>query len=130
MCRPLRSIVAVRDHAHDDLLGAAEHGVEELLAPLRRALLRVVQERERPHLVVAQTAVVEQDARDDERAGETAPSGLVGARDEPRAELPVELQELLAGRADATAAEDTELLGGLFGGVSAEYVRLAAGSAA
>jgi hypothetical protein len=47
--------------------------------------------------VVPQTAVVEEDARDHERAGETPPSGLIRACDKSCAELPVELQELLAG---------------------------------
>ncbi len=51
--------------------------------------------RERPDAMVAQARVVEQDAGDDERAGERAASGLVGARDEPRAEPPVEAEEPL-----------------------------------
>jgi hypothetical protein len=60
----------VWNHPDNDLLRAPQHGVEELLAPLRRALLRVVEESERPHLVVTETAVVEQDARDHQRARE------------------------------------------------------------
>ena len=47
--------------------------------------------------MVAQRAVVEQDARDDERAGERAAPRLVRAGDEARAEAAIEAQELLAG---------------------------------
>jgi hypothetical protein len=42
--------------------------------------------------VVAQGAVVEQDARHDEGAGERAPARLVGAGDETRAEASIEAQ--------------------------------------
>ena len=104
---------AMRNDADDHLLRAAEHGKEQVFAPLGRALLRVVQEAERSHLVVAQTAIVEQDTRDDERPGETASSRLVRAGDEPCPELTVESQELLAG-AERHGREDTRLLGGLF----------------
>ena len=41
--------------------------------------------------MVTQRLVVEEHARDDERPGEAAPPGLVHARDEPQAELAVEL---------------------------------------
>jgi len=41
--------------------------------------------RQRPHAVVTQTSVVQQHARDDERPGQRAAAGLVGAGDEPRA---------------------------------------------
>jgi hypothetical protein len=47
--------------------------------------------------VVAEAAVVEQDAGHDEWPSETAPTGLVGARHETCAELAIEPQELLAG---------------------------------
>jgi hypothetical protein len=47
--------------------------------------------------VVPQTAVVEEDTRDHERSREAPPPGLIRACDEPCPELPVELQELLAG---------------------------------
>src|SRR2546423_2877195 len=105
--------VAVRDDTDDDLLRTAEHGTEQLFASFRRALLGVVQKAERPHLVVAQAPVVEQDSRDDEWPGETASSGLVRAGDEPCTELAVESQKLLAG-AERHGREDTRLLGGLF----------------
>ena len=89
--------VAGRDRAHDDLLRAAEHGVEELLAPVLGALLRVVQIRERPHAVLFQRRVVEEDACDDERPRERSPPRLVDTGDIPRAQLSVETQEPLAG---------------------------------
>src|SRR5436189_3167172 len=44
--------LAGRDGPHDDLLGAADDGAEELLALGLAALLRVVQAGERAHLVV------------------------------------------------------------------------------
>src|SRR6476646_7014236 len=89
--------VAGRDHAHGDALRARDDGAEEVLAPLRRALLRVVEKAERPDAVVAQRAVVEENARHDERAGERAAPRLVGAGDEARAEASIEAQEPLAG---------------------------------
>jgi hypothetical protein len=89
--------VARRDDTHRDLLGAGEHRVEELFPLLRRTLLRVVQVRQRAHLVLLQRCVVEQHPRDDERPGERAPTCLVGAGDVPRSELPVELQKPLPG---------------------------------
>ena len=87
----------VRDHAHDDLLSAAEDGAEQRLTPLRGHLLGVVQQSERAYLVVAQAAVVQQDPRYDEWPGKRAAPGLVRAGDEPRAEPAVEPQESLAG---------------------------------
>ena len=48
--------------------------------------------------MLLQARVVEQHASDDERACERAASRLVGAGDEARTELPVELEELLPGR--------------------------------
>src|SRR5437879_1564765 len=89
--------LAVRNHAHDDLFRTAEDGPEEIFAALRRALLRVVQQAERPHLVVTQAPVVEQHPRDDERACERAAARLIRAGYEPRTELAIELQEFLAG---------------------------------
>ena len=88
---------AGRDHADDDLLRAGQHGVEELLAPLGRALLRVVQEPERADAVVAQRAVVEEDARDDQRPRERPAPGLVDPGDVAGAEAPIEAEEALAG---------------------------------
>jgi hypothetical protein len=43
--------------------------------------------------VIAQPVVVEEDARDDQRPREASAAGLVDARDEPQAELPVEVEE-------------------------------------
>ena len=88
-----------RHRAHDDPLGAADHGAVELLTLGLGALLRVVQAGERAHLVVAQLRVVEQHARDEQRPGERPAPRLVGAGYEARAELPVELQELASGAA-------------------------------
>src|SRR5438477_154903 len=105
---------AVRNYAYDDLLGTTEHRIEQLLAPLGRALLRVVEEAERPHLVVLQAAVVEENSSDDERACETAASRLIGAGDQSGAQLPIEAEELLAG-AQRHGREDTRLLGRLCG---------------
>ena len=96
LCSPLRSIAPCGMTRTTTLLGAPEHRVEQLLAPLGRALLRVVEESERPHLVVAETAVVEQHAGHDQRPGQAATTRLVGSGNQPGAELPVELQELLA----------------------------------
>ncbi len=87
--------LAVRDHTDGYYLRAGDHRPEELLAPLGCELLRVVQECERTDSMVAQLRVVEQDARDDERAGERAPAGLVSAGDETSAEPPVEAQQPL-----------------------------------
>ena len=87
----------VRDDTDDDLLGTSQDRAEELSAPFRRHLLRVVQQPERPHLVVAQTAVVEQDAGHHQRPRQRAATGLVRAGDEPRAQLAVVPKELLAG---------------------------------
>ncbi len=101
----------VRDDPDDHLLGAGDHGMEELLAALGCALLRVVQVAERPHLVVAETAVVQEDARNDQRAGKAAAPGLVGAGNKARAELSVEPEELLSGP-HRHGGEDTALLGG------------------
>ena len=86
-----------RDHANGDTLGATDNGAEEILAPFRRALLRVVEEAERPDTVVAQRAVVEEHARHDERACKGAASRLVRTGNEARAEASIEAQELLAG---------------------------------
>ena len=59
-----------RDDLHRDPRRAVEHRAEQLLPVLGRDLLRVVQLRKRPNAMVAQRVVVEQDAGDDERAGE------------------------------------------------------------
>jgi hypothetical protein len=59
-----------RDDLHRDPRRAVEHRAEQLLPVLGRDLLRVVQLRKGPNAMVAQRVVVEQDAGDDERAGE------------------------------------------------------------
>src|SRR4029079_1287514 len=51
--------VTRRDHPHGDAFGTRNDGTEEVFSPLRGALLRVVEEAERPDTVVAQRAVVE-----------------------------------------------------------------------
>ena len=89
--------LAVRNHKDDDLLSARDHRAEQRLPAVGRDLLRVVQQCERAHLVVAQAAVVEQHAGDDEWPREAAATGLVRAGHEACAELAVEPQELLAG---------------------------------
>jgi len=97
--QPVSVDLARRNHTYGDLLGAADDRPEELLPPLAGDLLGVVQQRERPHTVVAEAAVVEQDTRDDERPRQRAASRLVGARDEACAEPAVEREQLLADRA-------------------------------
>jgi hypothetical protein len=86
-----------RHRPDDDPLRAAEHRAVELLTLGLGALLRVVQAGERTHLVVTQLRVVEQHAGHEQRPGERPPPRLVGARDEARTELAVELEELPAG---------------------------------
>src|SRR5205085_10109641 len=91
------------------LLRATEHGVEELLASILRTLLRVVEIRERPHAMLLQRRVVEEDARDDERSRERSASRLVDTGDEACAELAVESQKPLAG--PLHSGESSALLG-------------------
>src|SRR6185503_13630126 len=69
---------------------------------------------------VAQAAVVEQDARDDQRACEAAATRFVRAGDEARAELAVEPEELLAGAQRhgprlASYSEDSSVASGASG---------------
>ena len=82
-----------RDHLRTTRSAQPSTAAEQLLALLRRDLLRVVQQRERADAVVAQAGVVEQDSGDDERARERTAAGLVGARDEACAELAIEAEE-------------------------------------
>ena len=89
--------VAGRDHPDSDPRCAADDRLEEILPSLRRALLRVVQETERPDAMVAQRTVVEKNARYDERSGQRAAPCLVDTGDETSAEASIEAQELLAG---------------------------------
>ena len=90
-----------------DSLGAMplSSGQRLLRFDRRLDLLRVVQQRQRTHPVALQELVVEQHAGDDERPGERAASGLVGACDEPGAEPAVVLEEALAG--SLHAADDS-----------------------
>jgi len=79
-----------RERLDADPFRTADDSLEELLALLPRELLRVVQERERPHLRAAQRLVVEQDAGDEERPGQRPAPRLVGADDVAGADAPVE----------------------------------------
>ena len=81
---------AGREDVHRDALGAGENGAVELLAGLGPDLLRIVQERQRAHAVVAEAPVVEQHAGDDQRPCQRPAARLVGAGDEPAAERAVE----------------------------------------
>ena len=76
--------LAGRDRPNGDLGATGHDCAKQFLPSSGRQLLGVVQQRQRPYSVVAQTSVVEQHARDDERACQRAPAGLVGAGDEPR----------------------------------------------
>src|SRR5919106_423494 len=88
--------LAVRHETHADLRRTAHDRVEERLALIVRELLRVVQVAERADAVAVQGGIVEEDARDDEGAGERAAPGLVGTRDEADAELSIVCEEPLA----------------------------------
>src|SRR5262249_33562060 len=68
-----------RDDAYGYAFRARDDSVEQLLAAIVRALLRVVEEGERPDAVLAERAVVEQNAGNDERACERSASSLVRA---------------------------------------------------
>jgi hypothetical protein len=65
--QPAAIDLARRDEPDGDPVGAGDDRPEELLAPLGRELLRVVQKRQRADAMIAERPVVEQDARDDER---------------------------------------------------------------
>jgi len=86
-----------REDPNGDTLGASEDGPVELIARGGIDLLGVVEERERPHAVVAETVVVEEDARDDEWAGQRPSPGLVGPGHQANAEPAVVPEQLLAG---------------------------------
>ena len=93
---------AARDD--DDARGAAQHERVELLARLVRVLLGVVQRAQRAQLAGGERLVVEQHAGRDERPGETAAAGLVGAGDEADAEAAVEREQPLAAAGPPRAA--------------------------
>src|SRR5829696_8376947 len=82
-----------RDDPYGERLRARHDAVEELLALVRRELLRVVQPRERTAAVIAQELVVEKYAGDHERPGQRPTACFVHARDEPPPEAAVELEE-------------------------------------
>ena len=90
--------VAGGDDAHRYLRRGAQHGSQQHLAHLRLDLLGVVQERQRSYPVALQQLVVEQDARDDERARQRAPARLVRARDEAHTETAVVAKQALTRR--------------------------------
>ena len=101
-----------REHPHRDPLGTGDDRAVELVPRVGVDLLRVVQEGERSHPVVAQARVVEQDARDDERPREWPAARLVRSGHEPAAGRPVEPEQLLARallrrRHDASVARAT-----------------------
>ena len=79
-----------RNYANGDARRAAGHRTEKLLTMSRRELLRIVEEPERPHAVLAQALVVEEHGRGDERSSQTATAGLVCTCDEAHAETAVE----------------------------------------
>jgi hypothetical protein len=83
--QPVRVDLAGRDRSYRNLRATRQDSPKQLLAPGGRELFRVVQQSQRPHAMVAQTSVVQKDARDDERPCQRAAPGLVGAGDEPRA---------------------------------------------
>jgi hypothetical protein len=88
-----------RDHADGDAGRAARDRPKEDLSGLWSDLLGIVEQPERPHAVVTQALVVEEDRGRDEGACEASTSCLVGARDEADAEPTVECEELAAGAA-------------------------------
>ena len=95
---------AVVDAAHrarddDDAPRAGEHARVERLARRVVVLLGVVERAERAQLARRQRVVVEQHRGGDERPGEAAAPGLVGAGDEPHAERAVEGEQAVAARA-------------------------------
>ncbi len=89
-----------------------DHGAVELLALVRGDLLRVVQDRERPHPMIPQAVEVEEHAGDHERAGERASTCLVRAGHEAHPEPAIEAEEALTGRhrhaAEHSAGRRTE----------------------
>ena len=94
---------AVVDAAHaarddDDAPRAREHARVELLARVVVVLLGVVERAQRAQLAGRQRLVVEQHRRRDQRPGETAATGLVGAGDETHAQPAVEGEEAVAAR--------------------------------
>jgi hypothetical protein len=71
-----------------------DHARVELLTLLGAALFGVVEHAERPAVAHRQPLVVDQHPGGDQRPRERAAPGLIGAGDEPRAQLAVELEQL------------------------------------
>ena len=91
--QPARVDPAHAARHHDDPGGAAHDERVELLARLRGVLLGVVQRSQRAQLARGERVVVEQHAGRDQRPGEAAAPGLVGAGDEAEAEAAVEREQ-------------------------------------
>ena len=92
-CRPRSSIPRAQRTTTLTRLGRAQHRRVELLAPLGLHLLRVVQAGERAAVRARERLVVDQDRGGDQRPGQAAPPGLVGAGDLAAAEPAVEGEE-------------------------------------
>src|SRR5439155_15414160 len=60
--QPVSVDLARWDHTHHDAFGARNDGAEELITLRGRQLLRVVEVRERPRTVVAETVEIEQNS--------------------------------------------------------------------
>jgi hypothetical protein len=102
-----RSVDLARRHdSHADRRGACYDGREELLALVRRHLLRVVQHRERSNARPTEKLVIEQHPGDDERPCERSATGFVGTGHEAHAETSIEPEETLAD-GSSHAAEST-----------------------
>ncbi len=86
---------AARDDV--DLDRRAQHEREQRLARRGVVLLGVVQRAERADLADAERLEVEEDGGRDERPGEAAAAGLVGARHPADAEAAVEAEQAPAG---------------------------------
>ena len=114
---PLAVDLGRRDHADGDPRRRGQDRVVQPLALVGIDLLRVVESRERPDPTVAQRRVVEEDAGDDQRAGERAAPRLVRTCDEARLEAPVEPEQALtrgdrhAPRISLAAGRDRAVLG-------------------
>ena len=96
--RAMQPVEVDRPDRHDpnaDRRRARADRLVQRLALGHRHLLGVVQRRERPDPRTTEPPVVEENARDDERPGERAATGLVGTRHEAHVELAIEPEESL-----------------------------------
>ena len=80
-------------HRDRDAIDRSQHDRVELLALLGAALLGVVELAERAPVAQAEALVVDQHRGGDQRAGERAAPGLVGAGDVARAQRAVEAKQ-------------------------------------